>query len=161
MANIGGPQGPFGFNPAQGNFNRPVASGTPGPEGLRYAQGPQPFSPYQFMGIITGLLRALDQMLKVWQGYVQPRPFPQPFPPPNGGPGGPPIQALYGVAIGPGGGGPGGPPIQALYGVAIGPGGGGPGGPPIQALYGVAIGPGGGGRGEPPIQALYGVAFGG
>ncbi|GMU56176.1 MAG: hypothetical protein AMXMBFR33_53220 [Candidatus Xenobia bacterium] len=132
--------GPIGYNPYAGGI-QPSGGAVPsyGVGSFGNLGGPQQAgftNPYQFFNILQQLMAVMDQLLRGWSGYQQPRP--QPFPLP-----GPPVQALYGVAIG------GGPPVQALYGVAIG------GGPPVQALYGVAIG------GGPPVQALYGVAIGG
>ena len=150
--NIGGNYGP---NP-YGNYGVPH-NYQGGPTGPGQMGSP---NPYAMMGFFSMLLKVMAQLQSGWQGYMNPQPRPAPFPQPphyGGGPVEPPIQALYGVAIGPRPQPRPEPPIQALYGVAIGPRPFPNPEPPIQALYGVAIGPGAGG---PPIQALYGVAIG-
>lgn len=146
-----------------GNYN-PYSYGSSGPSPNRYIGNNPGFgptgstNPYAMMGFFQKLLQTMMQLQSGWQSYLNPGLTPRP--PVYGQPVQPPIQALYGVAIGPTPNPGSEPPIQALYGVAIGPRPQPIQEPPIQALYGVAIGPRPQPILEPPIQALYGVAIG-
>jgi len=148
--NIGGN---FGFNP-YGQVGGFQGFPTQGPGGGAPVGA---FNPYSFMSLFQNLLQSLEQLRQGWGGFVSPHypPYGYPQPRPE-----PPIQALYGVAIGPRPEPRPEPPIQALYGVAIGPRPEPRPEPPIQALYGVAIGPRPSPVIDPPVQALYGVAIG-